>query len=160
MDVIDYLVDNGNTNILEAISAKDFLICILTILKTKHSQSIQCTILGLIKKWGETFSNTPNTHLSNFVEMYHNLKNNNVTFPNNYVSMYKNYINKPIPSQTTTNVNEYSDETEDYSNYVECIKLSLNPKDYNQKYTKLVNYLKLMSKNISLANEMIDMYST
>ena len=105
MDVIDYLVDNGNTNILEAISAKDFLICILTILKTKHSQSIQCTILGLIKKWGETFSNTPNTHLSNFVEMYHNLKNNNVTFPNNYVSMYKNYINKPIPSQTTTNVN-------------------------------------------------------
>ena len=159
MDVIDYLVDNGNTNILEAISAKDFLICILTILKTKHSQSIQCTILGLIKKWGETFSNTPNTHLSNFVEMYQNLKHNNVTFPNNYVSMYKNYLNKPTPSQTATNVNEYSDETEDYSNYVECIKLSLNPKDYNQKYTKLVNYLKLMSKNISLANEMIDMHS-
>ena len=159
MDVIDYLVDNGNTNILEAISSKDFLICILTILKTKNSQSIQCTILGLIKKWGETFSNTPNIHLSTFSEMYHNLKHNNVTFPENYISMYKNYLNKPLPSQATTNVNENSDENEDYSNYVECIRLSLNPKDYSQKYTKLVNYLKLMSKNISLANEMIDMYS-
>ena len=75
--------------------------------------------------------------------------------------MYKNYLNKPVQSQATTNVNvnEHSDGNEDYSNYVECIRLSLNPKDYSQKYTKLVNYLKLMSKNISLANEMIDMYS-
>ena len=93
--------------------------------------------------------------------MYQNLKHNNVTFPETYISMYKNYLNKPVQSQATTNVNvnEHSDGNEDYSNYVECIRLSLNPKDYSQKYTKLVNYLKLMSKNISLANEMIDMYS-
>ena len=174
LDIIDFIVDNGNDNIIDKVSSKDFLFCLLNLLKTKNYELVQCTLLGLIKKWGENFAG--NSQYTTFSDMYNHLKKNNVAFPENYTSVYTKYVpssyhprpkQRQVYSSSYNNNNNRSNNNTNYDNggstkvefefdYVENIKPSLNISKYNKKYWKLVNYLMSMTENISLANEIID----
>ena len=168
--------------IKDKVSSKEFLFCLLNLLKTKNYEQVQCTLLGLIKKWGENFAG--NQQYTTFSDMYNHLKKNNVAFPEDYTSMYTKYVPSayhPRPKQrqvyssfsassynnNSNNNRSSSNNNVNYGNggssnaefefdYVENLKPSLNVNKYNKKYWKLVNYLISMTENVSLANEMID----
>ena len=185
LDIIDFIVDNGNDRVKDIVSSKEFLFCLLNLLKTKNYEQVQCTLLGLIKKWGENFAG--NQQYTTFSDMYNHLKKNNVAFPEDYTSMYTKYVPSayhPRPKQrqvytsssssynNNSNNNNYNRSSSSNNNvnyvnggssnaefefdYVENLKPSLNVNKYNKKYWKLVNYLISMTENVSLANEMID----
>ena len=180
LDVIEFIVDNGNINIWQQISSKDFLMTLLNLLKTRNEKEIQFKILGLIKKWGLYFQNKRN-QVPNFFEIYNNLNNSGVVFPENYMSSYQKYLQMPPPSNNYSNYssqgnnnfsndfnddfnnnnnNNYNDNDNFYENddfdYVESFKGILIPSKFEHKYNRLVNYLQTMIENISLANDMID----
>ena len=87
MDIIDYLVDNGNDFILYQISSKDFMITFANILKSQNNNEIKEKCLGIIKKWGIKFSNKKEEY-PNFSQFYNSLLNNGMKFPDNYISSY------------------------------------------------------------------------
>ena len=150
------------------LSSKSSMLLYLTMLKTRQQPSIQMKILGLIKKWGEKFQ-TYKATVPNFSEVYQNLLRSGVVFPNNFTSTYFQYLPKIQPQS-----NNYSNDftSNDYENdfnsnnnaqsneggfdYAENIKYSLVPSQFEEKYTKLVNYLVTLVESIQLANEMID----
>ena len=173
LDVVDFIVDNGNDKILDQVSSKEFLFCLLNLLKTKNFELVQCTLLGLIKKWGENFAD--NAQYTTFSDMYNHLKRNNVAFPEEYTSVYTKYVPSEYhprsrqrqayssysknDSRSNNNANfgnGGSSSAEFEFDYVENIKPSLDAGRYNKRYWKLVNYLMSMTENVSLANEMID----
>ena len=164
-DVIDYIMDNGNDTIVIALSSKECLLLFVTLLKTRAVPSIQMKVLGLIKKWGIKYSNGIPT--GNFANIYQNLMNSGVFFPNDYQSSYQQYVKiskpviKPLPPVYSNPSPKVEGSSKKVSNevdfdYVENIKFSLNPSKYEHKYKKLVKYLGTMVENISLANEIID----
>ena len=160
LDIIDYLVDNGNYTILSQISSKEFLKNLLEVLK-KSEDEVQFKILGLIKKWGTQFQNQ---QYQNFIELYQNLQKAGVGFPNNYTSTYQNYLNNynNYQNEYESDFNNNYSSNKDYNeskneyDYVGSIGKVLVPNHFEKKYNKLVKFLKNMSENISLVNEMID----
>ena len=150
---------------------------LLNLLKTRNEKEIQFKILGLIKKWGLYFENKRN-QVPNFYEIYNNLNNSGVVFPENYMSSYQKYLQMPPPSNNYSNYssqgnnnfsNDFNDDFNNNNNnnndnfyenddfdYVESFKGILIPSKFEHKYNRLVNYLQTMIENISLANDMID----
>ena len=161
LDIIDYLVDNGNYTILSQISSKEFLKNLLDVLK-KTDDDVQFKILGLIQKWGTQFQNQQSSY-QNFIELYQNLLKAGVGFPNNYTSTYQNYLNNNInysneyeqDFNNNYNNNGYNEDKNEYD-YVGSIGKILVPNKFEKKYHKLVKFLKNMCENISLVNEMMD----
>ena len=175
LDIIEFIVDNGNITIWQQISSKDFLMTLLNLLKTRNEKEIQFKILGLIKKWGLYFQNQRN-QVPNFFEIYNNLNNSGVVFPENYMSSYQKYLQMPPPSNNYSNYssqannnfsndfnddfnsnnNNYNDNDNFYENddfdYVESFKGILIPNKFEYKYNRLVNYLQTMIENISFYN--------
>ena len=62
-------------------------------------------ILGLIKKWGILFENKKDK-IPNFTQIYKNLNQNGIVFPENYISSYNKYLsNTPLYSNDNNNSN-------------------------------------------------------
>ena len=176
MDIIDYLVDNGNDFILYQISSKDFMITFANILKSQNNNEIKEKCLGIIKKWGIKFSNKKEEY-PNFSQFYNSLLNNGMKFPDNYISSYNEYIG--LFNQTLSNFHDdfvesnLNDIVEPESknnnnkdlnlhlnsefNYSEVIKSYLDFNKYDTKYAKLIDYERNIIDNICLANQMIDL---
>ena len=176
MDIIDYLVDNGNNFILSYFSSKDFLITFAEILKTQSNNEIKEKCLGIIKKWGIKFSNKKEEY-PNFSQFYNSLLNNGIKFPDNYISPYNEYIslfnqtlsnfkndfvesnlNDIVQPEPKNNNNKDLDlNLNSEFNYAEVIKSYLDFSKYDGKYAKLIDYERNLIDNICLANQMIDL---
>jgi hypothetical protein len=82
LDLIDFLVDQGNILIHTNISSKDFMSFLVNILKEKKIPEVQVKVLYLIKKWGTKFEYYKEK-LPNFNEIYISFMNSGVKFPDN-----------------------------------------------------------------------------
>ena len=81
LDIIDFIIDNGDNCIIDLIATKNFLINIRKLLKVDAIKEIeiQKKIIFLIQKWALKFGN--NIKYKIFKENYENLKLK-ITFPN------------------------------------------------------------------------------
>ena len=80
LDIIEFIVDNGNINNWQQISSKDFLMILLNLLKIRNEKEIQFKILVLIKKCGLYFKDKRN-QVPNFYEIYNILSNSESSLP-------------------------------------------------------------------------------
>ena len=98
LDVIDFLLNYGSTEIIEQIAQKDFLSCIIALLKNKAKSGveIQKKIIFLTQKWHQKFEKEENQNLKGFADNYNSLKNGGVIFPpSTYkIQTYNNYISE------------------------------------------------------------------
>ena len=168
LDIIDFLIDNGNINHWIQISSPDFFKVILSLVKSGNKENVQLKILGLIKKWGLLFENKKNK-IPNFSQIYKNLYQNGIVFPDNYISSYQKYLSNP-PLNTNNNINNNNininnnndniinnNNKEEYEfDYLESLQEILDPSKFDTKYMNLIEHLKLMIENISFGNELID----
>ena len=171
LDIIDFLIDNGNINHWIQISSPDFFKVILSLVKSGNQENVQLKILGLIKKWGLLFENKKNK-IPNFSQIYKNLYQNGIVFPDNYISSYQKYLSN-TPLNTNININNNinnnnyiynnndniinNNNKEEYEfDYLESLQEILDPSKFDTKYMNLIEHLKLMIENISFGNELID----
>ena len=147
------------------LNSSDFLTSFITNLKTREDSEIQSKILFLIEKWGKKFKNYQ--ELSNFREVYMQLKRNKVEFPNNIQSEYYKYV-KYI--KCFTKVNGDDNNNKDYNqkiykndkketdpeNELRDINLDLNSSSYEKKYKRLVNKLYDWTHDIHEINVLIN----
>ena len=150
LDFLDYSIDDGKMPLWTQVSSKDFLTNLVNILKTRDDVDVQNKILYLIEKWGRRFEKFNNI-IPNFTAYYKNLKDNGVEFPKNYQSNYHNYV-----GESYNNNNDNNNNNNNSNSYVQNIKFSLDPNDYEKKYKKLILKLDEMVKYIGNANSMID----
>lgn len=148
LDIIDFLVTEGNNNHWLQISDKNFYRTILNLLRANNNEQIKYKILSLIKKWGISFQ-SKRKEIPNFSSIYENLRNNGILFPDNYTSSYDKYLGSVLYD----NSNNQEDLIFDYS---ASLKELLMPMKFEKKYSKLVSYLKILVDNIALANDFID----
>jgi hypothetical protein len=98
LDVIDFLLNYGSPEIIEQIAQKDFLSCIIALLKNKAKSGveIQKKIIFLTQKWHQKFEKEENQNLKGFADNYNSLKNGGVIFPpSTYkIQTYNNYISE------------------------------------------------------------------
>ena len=98
LDIIDFLITYGTQEIIEQIAHKDFLNCILVLLKNKSKSSVevQKKIIFLTQKWHQKFEKEENPKLIGFSDNYNSLKKGGVIFPpENYnIQTYNNYISE------------------------------------------------------------------
>jgi len=143
LDILDYLIDNGNLMIWSSISSKKFFLPLINLLKIKNIAEVQLKLLHLIEKWGKKFESQKNI-LPNFNDIYIRLKTNNIEFPEYNESNYKKYFNKA------------NKDNKDSFYYFEDLRNILKVENFQHKYRRLVDYLLNMNENIKLANELID----
>ena len=163
LDVLDFLVDEGNMNIWSSISSKKFFQSLLDLLRTKDIPNVQMKMLGLIQKWGLNFEDRKNA-LPNFVAVYNKLRNSNVQFPNNYESNYQIYVSNNRSSNNYKNNYDNKNDEFEFENenndkeggetfyYMESLKDILKVPNFQHKYRRLVTFLVKMHENIQLAN--------
>ena len=98
LDIIDFLITYGTQEIIEQIAHKDFLNCILVLLKNKSKSSVevQKKVIFLTQKWHKKFEKEENSKLIGFSENYDSLKKAGIIFPpENYnIQTYNNYISE------------------------------------------------------------------
>ncbi len=152
LDVLDYLMDQGKIPVWTQIAAKNFLVQLINIVKTRDAPEVQAMILYLIKKWGLKFESYKEI-LPNFSEFYKALKNSNVTFPDEIQGGYHKYIGEELPEQNNY-VDDFKDSNQELS--AETNSYDLNANNYDKKYHKLIGKLSVWVENIILANEIID----
>ena len=123
LDIIDFLVCYGSQEVIEQISQKDFLACILVLLKNKSKSKVevQKKIIFLTQKWHQKFENEQNNNLKGFADNYNSLKNGGIIFPppSFKIKTYDNYISED-ESQTTVmkanTIKKLTKETEEVRN--------------------------------------------
>lgn len=177
LDFLDYSMDDGKMPLWTQVSSKDFLSSLVNLLKTRDAPEVNERILFLIEKWGKKFEKYK-TIIPGFSDIYNHLKDSGIQFPIGKTSTYSKYImsdedlNNYNNSTNNYNYSNYNNEykIDDYGNdtniskskqsngndYVESINLDLRTSSYENKYRKLVNKLDLWTKNIGIANELID----
>ena len=96
LDILDFLVSYGEPSIVELIAKKDFLKCILELLKnsSKSSVDIQKKIIYLTQKWAKKYENEKNMNYQTFIDNYTSLNKGGITFPplNFKLETYTKYI--------------------------------------------------------------------
>jgi len=175
-------MDNSGISFHSQIGSKDFLSKMIGLLKSRDSPDIQIKILGLIKKWGDKFESNSDI-LPNFQQIYKNLLNNGVSFPNNFKSEYSKYTqsqgkgsisreinrgnsNSNIQRHSSNKSNSYDDQNNQFNQGMKSNShglsnepIKLNPDDYKKKYKKFVVEMNIVIDNIQLANQIIDSMS-
>ena len=167
LDVLDYIVEQGNMNTWIAVSSKKFFSFLIDILRSQNDAEIHTKLLQLIQKWGIDFQSKSDI-IPNFYRVYNIFKSNGVVFPPREQSNYYKYIdgsksNKGNDYPDEENNNDDDDEdnnrTEFNSNefeYMESLKSKLKVSNFEHKYRRLVDYLLRMQENIKLANIFIN----
>ena len=96
LDMIDFLINYGSSEIIEQIAQKDFLKSILFLLKNKSKASvdIQKKIIFLTQKWYQKFQNDQKENTKGFIDIYNSLKKGGIIFPpSSYqIQTYTKYI--------------------------------------------------------------------
>jgi hypothetical protein len=94
LDIIDFIVNYGNNEIIKLISSNEFLISLINILQIENNSNIeiQKKVIYLIQKWAFNFQNS---NFNSFNECYIYLKNNGIIFPpiEEKIETYCKYIN-------------------------------------------------------------------
>ena len=94
LDIIDFIVNYGNNEIIKLISSNEFLISLINILQIENNSNIeiQKKVIYLIQKWAFNFQNS---NFNSFNECYIYLKNNGIIFPpiEEKIETYFKYIN-------------------------------------------------------------------
>ena len=165
LDVLDYIVEQGNMNTWIAVSSKKFFSFLIDILRNQNDAEIHTKVLQLIQKWGNDFQNKSDV-IPNFYRVYNKFKSNGVVFPPREQSNYYKYIdgsksNNAIdyPDEENYDDDENNNDREFNSNefeYMESIKSKLKVSNFEHKYRRLVEYLLRMQENIKIANIFIN----
>jgi hypothetical protein len=161
LDVLDFLMDQGKIPVWTQIAAKNFLVQLINIVKTRDAPEVQAMILYLIKKWGLKFESYKEI-LPNFSEFYKALKNSNVTFPDEIQGGYQKYIGQEMPSENYENIQNIEkienieNDNFEQTHQVQNESYDLNPNNYDKKYHKVLDKLSVWVENIILANDIID----
>ena len=160
LNVLEFVMDNGNLILSTQISSKTFLSSLLHLLKCNEHPDIQCKVLFLIEKWGIKYQNQKDV-LPNFTETYIALKQNGVVFPKQPVNVNKKKIDEKLiePIEEEKPINKILCYHDDYdytgNNYGE-INLDLDEKNYPIAYLYYVKELRTVIEYINIINEMID----
>ena len=159
LNILDFAVDHGKPLLWSKIDNKDFLSCIINILKNNQNPNLQNTALYLIQKWTIKFQNYPN--LQNCKDVFNSLKKSNIMFPNNIKNTYISYINPNNSiNNNNNNFNKQNNNNElrqsriasDPKDYIKTINLDLNANSYEKKYQRLVNKLYDWTRQIQEIN--------
>lgn len=177
LDFLDYSVDNGKMPLWTQVGTKDFLMCLITLLKTRDIVDVQAKILFLIEKWGKKFDRYKEI-LPIYQEVYSNLKSGGVAFPTKSHSTYSKYTDGSNKSGNRSHQDNDNDDYGDIGNeYDESIKnssykhangsyseiymkLGLDTSLFEKKYNKLVLKLIECTESIVLSNDMIDNFKS
>ena len=142
LNILDFEVDYGTPFLWVQADNKDFLSCIINILKTKADQDLQNTILYLIRKWVIKFEN--NSAIQNCKNIYNSLKHNRVSFPNNIKNPYLKYLSQN--NIINNNMNNYN-----FVNYNINKENNINY-NFNKKNTYFNNMNYNFNNNINNVN--------
>ena len=115
IDIIDFIIDFGNQNIINLVSQKQFLELFVNLLKSdvNAGRENQKKVIYLTQKWAKKFYG--NKNLSIFFESYNYLKKSGIVFPpENYViNTYDKFVNQ---NDILNNSNE-SGNNNNFNNY-------------------------------------------
>ena len=96
VDIIDFIMDFGNPNIINLIAQKQFQSTFINLLKSDTNAGIenQKKVIYLTQKWSKKFNE--NQNLSIFLENYKLLKNSGIVFPPEsfIIITYSKFVNK------------------------------------------------------------------
>ena len=174
LDIVDYLVDKSQLYFQSLVQGKQFLTCLLNLLKnSKGTKDLQIKILELIKKWGVMFESKKDI-MPNYYETYKVLKEKGCEFPHNekLVNNYKQYIGDEDTNVSTSKKNsivssgnlikseekdiiQQHKEAKEKNNYGD-INLNLNPNNYPKQLRLFVTELPNLLEYVLLDNELID----
>lgn len=166
IDILDYLMDNSNSEFQQLLSEKEFFSFLISLLRMKDIPSLQYKLLGVIEKWGRRFENDKLN--PNFTEVYKSLIKNGVSFPSNFKSAYlemhifKSSDKNDLFDVSKTNSNNQKHGNDDF--YIENdnvtyflgVNINLDPELFPKKYQIFVGQLKTLLENIKLTNEIIN----
>ena len=121
LDFLDYSVDDGKMPLWTKVSSKDFLVSLVSLLKTRDSPQVNEKILYLVKKWGTKFEKYYSI-IPNFTDVYKQLLNNGLEFPEGNLSTYSKYV------MSQEEVQEYNNNLSKGGRYDNS-----NDNDYDQR---------------------------
>ena len=179
LNLIDLAVDLDKIVLREKIDSKNFISCLVNILKNNNDPDIQSICRYLIKKLRDKFKNYPS--LKNCSNIFQNLQKSGINIPNSikhsYINIpkntnlnnhhlknngYYNIINNDNDNNNKQN-NNYNTQIKDLrksrlptnpENYLSII--NLNQKNFHPKYQKFINNLIELAKKIGAVNILIN----
>ena len=179
LNLIDLAVDLDKIVLWEKIDSKNFISCLVNILKNNNDPDIQSICRYLIKKLRDKFKNYPS--LKNCSNIFQSLQKSGIKIPNSikhsYINIpknpilndhhlknngYDNIINNNNDNNNKQNKN-YKTEIKDLrksrlptnpENYLSII--NLNQKNFHPKYQKFINNLIELAKIIGAVNILIN----
>ena len=179
LNLIDLAVDLDKIVLWEKIDSKNFISCLVNILKNNNDPDIQSICRYLIKKLRDKFKNYPS--LKNCSNIFQSLQKSGIKIPNSIKHSYINIPKNPILNDHhlknngyDNNINNNNDNNNKQNkNYNPEIKelrksrmptnpenylsiINLNQKNFHQKYQKFINYLIELAKKIGAVNILIN----
>ena len=113
IDIIDFIMDFGNQNIINLTAQKQFQDTFINLLKSEINAGLenQKKVIYLTQKWAKKFNG--NQNLSIFLDNYNLLKKNGIIFPpGNYImNTYDKFINKNEIENYKKNQNQNESNT-------------------------------------------------
>ena len=180
LNLIDLAVDLDKIVLWEKIDSKNFISCLVNILKNNNDPDIQSICRYLIKKLRDKFKNYPS--LKNCSNIFQNLQKSGINIPNSikhsYINIpkntnlnnhhlknngYDNIINNNNDNNNNKQNNNYNTQIKDLrksrlptnpENYLSII--NLNQKNFHPKYQKFINNLIELAKKIGAVNILIN----
>ena len=178
LNLLDFAVDTGRMSLWAIIDSKDFLSCIINILKQRLDADLQTVALYLIQKWAFKFQNYPS--IQNSYNTYNSLKKCIVNFPKEINNSYKDYLNKKIENRANqknyinnsdiinhinNNINgsamdknslRISRMPSDPNEYLKNVNVDFINNNFDKKYSSLSNKLNDWTHAIQEINILID----
>ena len=116
IDIIAFIMDFGNQNIINLIGQKQFQNIFINLLKSETNAGIenQKKVIYLTQKWAKKFNG--NQNLTVFLDNYNLLKNSGIVFPpeNFVIKTYEKFVSKNeiINFNNKQNQNESNNDNE------------------------------------------------
>ena len=179
LNLIDLAVDLDKIVLWEKIDSKNFISCLVNILKNNNDPDIQSICRYLIKKLRDKFKNYPS--LKNCSNIFQSLQKSGINIPNSIKHSYINIPKNPILNDHHLKNNGYDNiinnnndnNNKQNKNYNPEIKelrksrlptnpenylsiINLNQKNFHPKYQKFINNLIELAKKIGAVNILIN----
>ena len=182
LDIIDFLIDYGSTNLIREISRIEFMKNVFNLLRRSSGSSpeVQKKGIYLTKKWNEKANKYPNENFLGFIHNYTELTNMGISLPpqgfkidtyEQYISLYEanimkskaennsNLINNNYNSNFNNNYNNniYNNNNFNNNNNIyNCHNNNyLNKNNYNNNFgnqNNLYNKAQIINNNIKYNN--------
>ena len=179
LNLIDLAVDLDKIVLWEKIDSKNFISCLVNILKNNNDPDIQSICRYLIKKLRDKFKNYPS--LKNCSNIFQSLQKSGIKIPNSIKHSYINIPKNPILNDHHLKNNGYDNiinnnndnNNKQNKNYNPEIKelrksrlptnpenylsiINLNQNNFHQKYQIFINNLIELAKIIGAVNILIN----